>query len=218
MFPYGSMQKIGYNESMKAGRFALVVQRKLKSRQGASLSIALLIFLLCATVGSVVLAAANTSYGTLVGKNQSDQKKYALISAAETFRDTAETIIINVPVDSETEPDVSDSMLKEVIYSTAIKKEAGSAEVTMEVKDPNVHVQKAMASISADPKQPAGSYIVTISLLDDVKPDEEAGTAVHHMIATTHTDTATVKGTVQSVASYSYNCDGIEVQHAKNSK
>lgn len=206
---------MGYNESMKAGRFTLIVQRKLKNKNGASLSIALLIFLLCATVGSVVLAAANTSYGTLVGKNQSDQKKYALVSAAETFRDTAETIIINVPIDAETSPDVSDSMLKEVIYRTAIKREVDSAEVTIELKDADV--QKATAVIKSDTEQPAGSYLVTINLLENNNIDNEAGIAVLHMIATTHTDTATVNRSVQTVTSYSYNCDGIEVQHAKNS-
>ena len=60
-----------------------MMRRKLKSENGASLALALLFFVICAMVGSVVLAAATAAAGR-VNKTlrEADQRKYALESAA----------------------------------------------------------------------------------------------------------------------------------------
>ena len=59
------------------------LKNKIKSRRGASLTFALLLFLVCAVVGSIVLAAGFASAGRLAGLAESEQRYYAVNSAAE---------------------------------------------------------------------------------------------------------------------------------------
>lgn len=63
------------------------VQRKLHDRSGATLTVALLFFVMCAAAGSVILAAATTSTGRLSQLQASDQNYYAVVSAAKLIRD-----------------------------------------------------------------------------------------------------------------------------------
>lgn len=60
--------------------------KKFISREGASLAVALLLFLVCAMVGSVVLAGASASAGRLSQRRQLQQERYALQSAADMIR------------------------------------------------------------------------------------------------------------------------------------
>ena len=59
---------------------------KFISKYGASLAVALLLFLVCAMVGSVVLAGASASAGRLSQRRQLQQERYALQSAADMIR------------------------------------------------------------------------------------------------------------------------------------
>ena len=61
------------------GRTAL---DKLRSRKGASLTFALLAFLVCAVISAVLLASASASAGRLSNLAESDQRYYAVTSAA----------------------------------------------------------------------------------------------------------------------------------------
>lgn len=63
------------------------IQRKLRSRKGASISYALLLFLVCAAAGSVVLAAAAAAAGRLSGLAEADQRYYSVTSAAELLKE-----------------------------------------------------------------------------------------------------------------------------------
>ncbi|MBQ9544902.1 MAG: hypothetical protein IJV00_07235 [Clostridia bacterium] len=60
---------------------------KLRSNKGASLSMALLLFLVCAVIGAVVLTAATASAGRMSGLVESDQRYYKVSSAAELLED-----------------------------------------------------------------------------------------------------------------------------------
>lgn len=62
------------------------IKRKLKSEKGASLILALLLFLVCAVVGSVVLVAATTSAGRMSEMPKMDRRYYSVVSAAEVVR------------------------------------------------------------------------------------------------------------------------------------
>ena len=62
------------------------IRNKFISEVGASLAVALLLFLVCAVVGSVVLAGASASAGRLSQRRQLQQERYALQSAAEMIR------------------------------------------------------------------------------------------------------------------------------------
>ena len=59
---------------------------KLKSQKGASMAIALLYFLVCAMVGSVVLAAASADVSHVKMEKQNEGNYLAVISAAELLK------------------------------------------------------------------------------------------------------------------------------------
>lgn len=59
------------------------VQRKIEDRSGASLSVALLFFLVCAIVGSILIAAASAAMGRMKNIEQGEQDRYAVDSAME---------------------------------------------------------------------------------------------------------------------------------------
>lgn len=59
------------------------VQRKIINRSGASLSVALLFFLVCAIVGSILIAAASVAMGRMKNIDQGEQDRYACDSAME---------------------------------------------------------------------------------------------------------------------------------------
>lgn len=61
--------------------------RKLNSRTGASIVVALLFFLLCLTVGAVVLTAASANAGRVKRIEGEQQAYFAVRSAAELLRD-----------------------------------------------------------------------------------------------------------------------------------
>lgn len=63
------------------------VRNKIRSRRGASLTFALLLFLVCAVVGSVVLTAGTAASGRLAELAESEQRFYAVNSAAELMVD-----------------------------------------------------------------------------------------------------------------------------------
>ena len=57
--------------------------RKLKSKTGASLSMALLLFLVCAVIGAVVLTAATAAAGRASKMAESEQRYFSVTSAGE---------------------------------------------------------------------------------------------------------------------------------------
>lgn len=69
-------------------RKAVKAITKLKSNIGASISFALLLFLVCAVVGSVVLAAGTAASGRISELAEADQRYYSVTSAAELLKDT----------------------------------------------------------------------------------------------------------------------------------
>ena len=57
--------------------------RKIKSNKGASLSMSLLLFLVCAAIGAIVLTAATASAGRLSSLAEMDQRYYSVSSAVQ---------------------------------------------------------------------------------------------------------------------------------------
>lgn len=62
------------------------LRSKLRSKRGASITFALLIFLVCAVVSSVVIVAATTAGGTMSGLRENDQRYYAATEAAHKLK------------------------------------------------------------------------------------------------------------------------------------
>ena len=63
---------------------------KLHSRKGASITFALLAFLVCAVISAVLLASASAAAGRASGLAEMDQRYYAVTSAAQLFCDALE--------------------------------------------------------------------------------------------------------------------------------
>ncbi len=78
-----------------------VIKRKLNSRRGASITWALLIFLVCAVVGSAVLVAGTTASGRMSKLAENDQRYYAVNSAVRMLRKTMENETVTVVKEKE---------------------------------------------------------------------------------------------------------------------
>ena len=75
------------------------MRAKLNSEQGAALTFALLCFLVCAVVGSVILTAATAAAGRFAGLTEADRRYYAVSSAARLLEDSFEdkkTVVIEL--------------------------------------------------------------------------------------------------------------------------
>ncbi len=94
-----------------------ILTAKLKSNSGASLMAALLFFVMAATVGSIVLAAATASSGRLAGLKRDEQAHYAVNSAADMFSKLLED--------------------KEVILKLTLTEEDGTQSTTLSYVDPS---------------------------------------------------------------------------------
>jgi len=62
-------------------------RRKLRSRRGASITFALLLFLVCTVLCSVIITASTASSGRMSQIAETDQRYYAVTSAAELLKD-----------------------------------------------------------------------------------------------------------------------------------
>ena len=79
------------------------IKKKLKSEAGASVTFALLLFLVCAVVGSVVLTAGSAAAGRLANLAKMDQQYYSVISAAGLLQKETEEKTVTVVRTSITE-------------------------------------------------------------------------------------------------------------------
>lgn len=76
------------------------IRNKIRSESGASLAAALLFFIVCAVVGSIIIASAMSSAGRMSGITSADNQRYALESARSLIEDA----MLSDPEDSETNP------------------------------------------------------------------------------------------------------------------
>ena len=106
------------------------IKQKLNSQRGASITWALLIFLVCSVIGSAVLVAGTVASGQMAKAAESDQRYYAVNSAARMLIDMVDdkpVVIVkegSAYKDGETnttlnELTVFDSMTKEAAYYLA---------------------------------------------------------------------------------------------------
>ena len=64
-----------------------IAVRKIRNNDGASLTFALLLFLVCSVIGTIVLTAATVASGRLADKAETDKRYYRVVSVAEFLRD-----------------------------------------------------------------------------------------------------------------------------------
>lgn len=77
------------------------VKGKLRSRQGMTLLLSLLLFLVCAVAGSVALTAGTASSGTISERAELDQRYFSVMSAAELLRETFDGKSVTVTVEHD---------------------------------------------------------------------------------------------------------------------
>jgi len=107
-----------------------LIKKKIQSRRGASLTYALLLFLVCAVVGSVVLTAGTAASGRLSQIAEMDQRYYSVNSAARLLVDMLENTEIRVETkdSTETAEDGTLTSKTEYVYLINGKTEAEAEE------------------------------------------------------------------------------------------
>ena len=112
------------------------LSQKLRSRRGASITFALLLFLVCAVVSSVVIVAATTASGRLSQLARMDQRYYAVNSAAELLCDVftgsadspAPSVTVTRDKDGTVDTDAAMSNSTDALLVDASKKLAEALE------------------------------------------------------------------------------------------
>lgn len=139
--------------------------QKLNSERGASITFALLLFLVCAVISSIVIVAASAASGRMAKAAEMDQRYYAVNSATELLKDT---------IDGQTVSVVSVMPKTSVATYDASGNLVGSPTVTSDKSAPDVYLVKKPADqidLSADLTDANKLSAVTIDsiLLDAVK-------------------------------------------------
>lgn len=78
------------------------IKNKIQSDRGASITFALLLFLVCAILSSVIIVAATTAAGRMSGMRETDQRYYAAIGAAKSLQEVFDGAQVDVSYDHNT--------------------------------------------------------------------------------------------------------------------
>lgn len=134
------------------------LKRKATSQRGASITFALLLFLVCAVASSVIIVAATAASGRMKNIPEIDQRYYAVSSAAELLRAELDEAAISVVEETKT------TTLYEYTSSGALKNKTvtqGTPETAMyPVENPTPSSIEASPSILTD-------IVNTLALSDD---------------------------------------------------
>lgn len=153
------------------------VINKLDSGKGASILFALFVFLVCATVGSIVLASGTAAAGRISKVSENDSRYYSVMSAVNLIRDEVEnqkfeiyrqkttTITNSYTITNEGSEDVTNAQRvldgepsEEVSYITKISQldgsssDSGGAAVT---KDSSLMAKSAISLVLGDASKAA---------------------------------------------------------------
>ena len=108
-----------------------VIKRKLNSRRGASITWALLVFMVCAVVGSVVLVAGTAAAGRMSRLAENDRRYYAVTSTAGFLRDVLSQKVTVERTAQYSIPDGSSDTVAS--YTIAFKNGDGTANLTDDI-------------------------------------------------------------------------------------
>ena len=154
------------------------IKTKLRSRRGASITFALLLFLVCAVIGSVVLVAGTAAAGRLSKTAEMDQRYYSVTSAAELLidkiagDDNSVTVMVTtdstdpsnptttVKIDGADIPASFDSFTKYAAYQIAVEKLTADVEKNLSL---TVTGQEALAVTIKETLSPDGTMVFELS-------------------------------------------------------
>ena len=91
------------------------LKNKIKSQRGASITFALLLFLVCAVISGVVIVAATAAAGRMSNQDEMDERYYAVTAAASRLNDifNGREVIINYSLKDVGKPDYDDVTVKD---------------------------------------------------------------------------------------------------------
>ena len=124
------------------------IHTKLRSERGASITFALLLFLVCAVVASVVLTAGTAASGRLSQQVESDQRYYSVSSAARLLQTEIESTTVTKTVTTPTGGGTAQTTY--AINDQTVSSPTGVAALLYEA------AQKNLSEIAAD-----SSYTLT---------------------------------------------------------
>ena len=144
-----------------------MMSAKIRSNRGASLIFALLLFLVCTVIGSVVLAAGTASAGRMSKLGESDQRYYSVTSAAQLLAkeltDKEIRIVRTCQETNTTEYELENDKLtpkagfpeKTYAYETTLyrRNTTDTGEYIFESENPRIYSYKEIKKVT-DPDQP----------------------------------------------------------------
>ena len=152
------------------------MKNKIKSQVGASITFALLIFLVCAVVSGVVVVAASTSAGRMSQLAQSDQRYYAVTSAGELLRGVFDNVAsVTVDYEKETRDNTGAIDTPRAVTKMTVAFKDGSTSLSIKPDDTSKSIASILARASGDLVGALGgvdlpaSTTFTLALTDDTK-------------------------------------------------
>lgn len=116
------------------------MKNKIKSQRGASITFALLLFLVCSVVSIVVVIAGSAAAGRLSERAETDQRYYAVTSAVELLCDDFKGMTVKVEYSKKSaDPKPAASG----VTVTSVTDKSGSTKNT---KDPKIAVLTAVST------------------------------------------------------------------------
>ena len=128
------------------------LKQKLKSQTGASITFALLLFLVCAVVGSVVLTAGTAAAGRLSELAESDQRYYSVTSAAQLLRTMVERETVTI-VKTDKSTDASAG-------SSSPDMSEDTAYPVYTINGDTIYPSSPSVELDSFPKDAAYSYVI----------------------------------------------------------
>ena len=116
--------------------------KKLKSNTGASLSIALLLFLICTVVSAVILTAATAAVGRAAGQGEADQRYYAVSSAASLLAEELEGKTVTVRCEKIVDTETTTKYIQRTVIVDGEETEVDDIETTSETLEPAYRVTR----------------------------------------------------------------------------
>ena len=167
-------------ETRKKRMKTAILVKKLKNNDGATLMLALLFFVMCATVGSIVLTAATASSGRLAGLISDEKGYYAVSSAADLVSDLVEEYDGKLEMEYEDEPSggsVTDPG-QEILLNNLVYQEWKKLGENAVVNDYHFDIFNKELGISDDGDKTI-TEAVTIKVSDNADLDCSATFTIH---------------------------------------
>lgn len=153
------------------------MKNKIKSQRGASITFALLLFLVCSVVSIVVVIAGSAAAGRMSERAETDQRYYAVTSAVELLCDDFKGKTVKVEYSKEAGTDIA-SLTESAFEVADINGNAGNVSVYPVVAAVSKKLAMMIAGLSPDNEDynlevtgaTAGSALNCI-ITEVVKPD-----------------------------------------------